>query len=555
MDGNKNDVALVEQTIGTKNVEEQLHQAEQTGKLDAVNREMAIEGTLAEHNLTTWQALKKYKKAALWSMLVSTCIIMRAYDIEVTGSLYAQPAFKYHMGHELPDHGWEVPTKWQVAMSMGPIVGQVGGAWAAAIPMDRFGRKNTLAVYLALTCALVFMQVFAPGREVLTASMYLAGFVWGGYHVIAPTYAAEVIPLRLRGFLTTYVSLCYTIGQLLQIGIVGGFLDRSDDWAWRTPYAIQWVWPVFIFIFWWWLPESPWWLIRQNRMEDAKRSLDALTDKSIHHDNANTLAMMVKTDLYERELELGSSYKDVFKGSNRYRLEICCILFITQNYSGNPVGFATYLFEQVGLSTENAFNMTIGMAALGFVATCICPFLLHRVGRRRAWLCGLSYCTTSLWVVALMSFAPDNGGHTVVWAQASILVVMQFVYALTVGPLGYVVSSETPSTTLRAKTLSVTATVNGLSYLILTICGPVLLNPGAANAGSKIQFLFGGIALISLAWSFFRLPEVGCTDSTFTLALTLTSQTAGRTYEELDYLFNARVPARKFRTTEVPAEN
>ena len=180
---------------------------------------------------------------------------MRAYDIEITGSLYAQAAFQSHMGEELLDHAREVPTAWQVAMSMGPIVGQVGGAWAAAIPMDRFGRKKILAAYLAMTCILVFMQVL-PGRGVLTASMYLAGFVWGGYHVIAPTYAAEVVPLRLRSFLTTYVSLGYTIGQLLQIGIVRGFIGREDKWTWRTPYAIQWVWPVFIFLFLWWLRKA-----------------------------------------------------------------------------------------------------------------------------------------------------------------------------------------------------------------------------------------------------------------------------------------------------------
>lgn len=219
--------------------------------------------------------------------------------------------------------------------------------------------------------------------------------------------------------------------------------------------------------------------------------------------------MMVKTDLYERELELGSKYKDCFKGSNRFRLEICCILFITQNFSGNPVGFATYLFKQVGLSTANAFNMTIGMAGLGFVATCICPFVLRRVGRRRAWLCGLTYCCSTAWIVAFMSFAPgETEGGTVVWAQASLLVVMQFVFSLTVGPLGYVISSETPSTMLRAKTLSITATVNGVSYLVLTVLGPVLLNPGAAGAGAKIQFLFGGVSLLALIWAIFRLPEV-----------------------------------------------
>jgi MFS transporter, SP family, general alpha glucoside:H+ symporter len=183
--------------------------------------------------------------------------------------------------------------------------------------------------------------------------------------------------------------------------------------------------------------------------------------------------------------------------------------------------------------------MTLGMAGLGFVGTAICPFVLPYVGRRKLWLCGLTYCVCSLWIVAIMCFTPNYSEHQgVIWGQASILVVMQFAFALTVGPLGYIVSTETPSTKLRAKTLSITATINGFSYLILTILGPVLLNPGAANAGAKIQFLFGGIALIALVWGFFRLPE-----------------TAGRTYEELDYLFSQKVPVRKFKGYQVPTNS
>lgn len=434
---------------------------------------------------------------------------MRAYDIEVTGSLYAQPAFSRDMGEYLPGHGYQVPAKWQIAMSMGGIVGQAGGAWIAAFPMDRFGRKKTLIGYLLAVCAIIFMQVFTPNRTVLVVSMYLAGFIWGGFHVIAPLYAAECLPLRLRPYLTTYVMLCYTIGQFLQTGIVKAFVDRTDVWAWKIPYAIQWVWPVFILSFSYWLPESPWWLVRKNRLDDAKKALDHLSNKEQQADNINTLALMVKTDAYERDLELGSSYLDCFKGSNRRRLELCSMLFIAQNFSGNPVGFATYLFNQIGLSTEHAFDMSLGLAGLGMLGTMICPFILPKIGRRLLWLTGLSYCAVSLWIVALLSFAKNyHTTSTYTWVQAVMLILVQFAYALSVGPLGYIVSSEIPSVQLRAKTLSLTASINGFTYLILTVLGPVLLNPGAANAGAKTEFLFGGISTICLVWGYFRLPEV-----------------------------------------------
>lgn len=488
---------------------EALDDAEATGKIDAISTQMALDGTFAERDLTMWQALVKYRKAAAWSMLVSMCIIMRAYDIEITGNFYALPAFQQRFGSEVPGYGYQIPTRWQVAMSSGPIIGQVLGAWVAAVPMDRFGRKKTLAAYLLMTVALVFMQVFAPNITVLTVSMYLCGLVWGGYHVLAPTYASEVLPMRLRGWFTGYVSLCYVIGQFLQTGITRGLVDWNSVWAYKIPYAIQWVWPIIISMGLYWAPESPWWLIRQNRIEDAQRALTGLLSKSSQAENANIIAMMVRTDQYEQELEIGSTYKDIFKGSNLRRLEICAMTFVVQNFSGNSPGFATYLFKQVGLSTANAFNMGMGLNGVGFIGIAASGFTIQWLGRRRSWMIGIYYCLAVLWVVALLCLAPDyKSNPAYAWTQATLLITMQLVYSLSINPLAFVISSEVPSTRLRAKTISVTATINGLSYIAITVAGPYFLNPGASNAGAKINFLWGGLTLLNTIWSYYRLPEV-----------------------------------------------
>ena len=80
----------------------------------------------------------------------------------------------------------------------------------------------------------------------------------GVFQTLTTTYAAEVCPVTLRPYLTTYVNLCWVIGQLIASGVLKGFVGRSDQWAYRVPFAIQWIWPVPIFIACVFAPESPW---------------------------------------------------------------------------------------------------------------------------------------------------------------------------------------------------------------------------------------------------------------------------------------------------------
>ncbi|KAH8810666.1 general substrate transporter [Xylogone sp. PMI_703] len=501
---------------------------------------MAKRGTFTEHDLSTWDAFKIYKRGAFWSMFISLSIIMRAYDIEIMGNFYALPAFQQHFGQYYgPEKGYQIPASWQVGMSMGSLVGQIIGAFLVSYPMEWYGRKKTFAVCLVLTAILTFMQFFASTIGVLTASQYLSGIVWGGYCVIATTYASEVLPLRLRGFLTGYINLCYVMGQFIQTGITRAFINRIDQWAYRIPFAIQWIWPVILLIGLPFAPESPWWLIRQNDMKGAENSLNRLSQKTERINNQETLAMMVQTDILERQIEVGTTYADCWKGDNRRRLGICTMLFVIQNFSGNPVGFATYLFEQVGLSGEHAFDMGVGLNGMGFIGTCCSAIPLIYFGRRSCYLFGLGSVVIILFIVALLCFAHDyTTNQSYAWAQATLLIILQFIWQATLGPLTYVVVCETPSTKLRSKTIALATVIDALTGLVTSVIGPYLLNPGAANAGAKIEFLYGGISVITFLWCIFRLPE-----------------TKGRTYEELDIMFERKIPARKFKTYVIEDED
>lgn len=59
------------------------------------------------------------------------------------------------------------------------------------------------------------------------------------FQTLTTSYAAEVAPVPLRAFLTTWVNACWGIGQLLALGVLRALLTRNDDWGWRIPYALQ----------------------------------------------------------------------------------------------------------------------------------------------------------------------------------------------------------------------------------------------------------------------------------------------------------------------------
>jgi len=135
------------------------------------------------------------------------------------------------------------------------------------------------------------------------------------------------------------------MGQLLANGVIAGTSQLNNHWAYSAPFAIQWLWPIIILIGIPFAPESPWWLIRKNRLEEAEKSLNRLSSSTV--DNKLVLAMMIETDALEYEMETGTTYWDVFNKVNIRRTEIAVAVYTTQVFSGiYLVGYAAYFFSR-----------------------------------------------------------------------------------------------------------------------------------------------------------------------------------------------------------------
>jgi sugar porter (SP) family MFS transporter len=327
-------------------------------KKSLVTQEEAAEASHVEHNLTFTEAVKLYPKAIGWSAFVSIGVIMLAFDPQLVGNLYSTPQFQRDFGY-MYEGDYIISAPWQMGLSMGNPVGQVVGALFAAYPMERYGRKLTYSVCVLLVAGLVFIQFFARDIRLLLAGELLAGLVLGMFVVIAPAYASEVCPLALRGHLSSFVNLCFVMGQLLANGVTAGTQKLDNHWAYSIPFALQWFWVAVIIPGLWFIPESPWWLVRKNRMEDAKKSLERLASDKVNV--TATLAFIVQTDRLEQEMEAGSTYWDCFRPINRKRTEISIGVYCTQVLSGiYLINYGTFFFQQAGLPTDQAFNMSVG---------------------------------------------------------------------------------------------------------------------------------------------------------------------------------------------------
>jgi SP family general alpha glucoside:H+ symporter-like MFS transporter len=138
--------------------------------------------------------------------------------------------------------------------------------------------------------------------------------------------------------------MCWIIGQLIASGVLRGLLGRTDQWSYRIPFALQWMWPVPLIVGIAFAPESPWWLVRKGRNEDAVKSVKRLTYRGADADieAERTVAMMMHTHQLELKTTEGSSFRDCFKGIEVRRTEVVCITWAIQNCCSSFQGYSTY---------------------------------------------------------------------------------------------------------------------------------------------------------------------------------------------------------------------
>lgn len=167
----------------------------------------AHRATEFERNMTLGQAIRLYPKATAFSMILSLSLVMEGYDTSLLGSFFGYPAFQKKFGYEYSPGSYQLSASWQSGLQNGVQVGEIVGLWLAGAAAERYGYKKTMLANLVLMVGVVFIMFFAQNIGMLMAGEVLCGLPWGAFQTLTTTYAADIAPLALRPYLTTFVNM------------------------------------------------------------------------------------------------------------------------------------------------------------------------------------------------------------------------------------------------------------------------------------------------------------------------------------------------------------
>lgn len=369
-------------------------------------------------------------------------------------------------------------------------------------------------------------EIFSDTRAAFLCSKLILGTGLGFYLTLAPLACSELAPVALRGYATAGVNLGIAIGQLLSNAVVKIFGERSDRWAYRGPFATQLFFVLFLFVFLPFVPETPWYLARKDKLEEATKSLRKLYGQN--YDVNSRLAGIVATIEEEnthQTHELG--FADCFRGTNLLRTGISTGVFLCQHLVGIifVLGYSTYFFKLAGLDVSKSFDLGVGVTACGVLGNIVSWFVIESFGRRKIFLSGMASLTTLLLLIGIMDVVPTDAAK---WVQAAATVIYAFVYFLTIGAMAFAILGEASSSFLRAKTMALATATQAVCGIAMNFAIPYMVNPDEGNLTGKVGFIFGGLAFIGTIGSYFYVPEL-----------------KGKTFDEIDRLFAAKVPPRR----------
>ncbi|KAH6867709.1 general substrate transporter [Thelonectria olida] len=499
--------------------------------------EAAVATSDAEALLPRKELFNRYWPAVVYSMLLSVALVMEGMDVGLINNFFAHPAYLNRFGWPDANGKQHISTQWQGAIGAGNNIGSVFGLLLNGYLQSRYGSRRVYMFAMVLMAACIFILFFAVNVQMLLAGNIICGIPWGIFQTLTTAYAAEICPAALRGYLTAWVSMCWGAGSFLATGVLRGSLDLPGDTAWRVPYALQWIWVVPLFIVGFVAPESPWYLVRRGRIDDAEKNLRRLARKGHYTEQtmAETLALMKHTNEMEKIEAADASFRDCFRGTNLRRTGIVCMAWIIQMFNGQSITqYAAIMLRSVGMSATMAFNYNMAIQSVNIVATGIAIVLMGKIGRRVFYIFGSSGIGICMLIVGIMGFAAD--ANRIAIPTAAFLIVVQCFFKVSLGPTTFVVVAETSSSRVRAQTIVLGRAVYVCCGIIVQQINPRMLNSSsdAWNWGAKTGMFYFGLCFIWLIWIWFFLPEM-----------------RDRSFADIDYLFQKKVNARKFSSTPI----
>jgi SP family galactose:H+ symporter-like MFS transporter len=402
------------------------------------------------------------------------------------------------------------------------LVGAVIGAGVGGDLADRFGRRKMIIIAgfifgIGATTSTVG-TAFLPYVTVLIAGRTIVGVGIGVASEVAPLYISEVAPAKMRGSLVSLNQLAVTMGIVVSYLVDYAFAPIE---GWRYMLGLAIVPATILVIGMTFVPNTPRWLVRQVRMDEAKAVLKRIRPSG-------------EVDKEVEEIQEGLKQQKGGRAELRNplvkpALTVGIGLAIFQQITGinTVIYYAPTIFQAAGFaSASSAIFATLSVGVVNVLMTVVAIFLMDRVGRRPLLLIGLAGMMASLVVLGVAFFMPGLSGNVGFITTGSLMAYVGF-FALGLGPVFWLLISEIYPLKVRGLAMSIASEANWGSNLVVAFTFLTLVN---LLSRSGTFWLFALVAAGAWAFTYLMVPE-----------------TKGKTLEEIESHWRAGKHPREMR--------
>jgi len=443
-----------------------------------------------------------YNTPYIWRVTLVSAMggLLFGYDWVVIGG--AKPFYEKFFNLTTPSQiGW--------AMSSA-LVGCLIGALISGGLSDRFGRKKLLILAAFLFTVTGILTAFAPSFAVFIANRLLGGVAIGLASNLSPMYIAEISPAAARGKFVSVNQLTIVIG-ILSAQLVNWLIaepvpagataaDILVSWngqaGWRWMFGAEAV-PAFLFFLLMFLvPESPRWLVKNGRAEDAGRVLAKVGGPGFASEALADIRSTIAAG------EIGRvRFRDLLEPGLTRVLLVGIALAVYQQWCGINVifNYAQEIFTAAGYGVSDVlFNIVI-TGAVNLIFTLVAIRLVDRVGRKPLMLAGSAGLAVVFGLIGASYALHSRGLHILL-----LVLVALALYALSLAPVTWVLLSEIFPNRIRGAAMSVSTFALWSACFVLTYTFPHL-NKGLGSAGTF--WIYAGISVLGFLFIRSRVRE------------------------------------------------
>ncbi|KAF2786002.1 general substrate transporter [Melanomma pulvis-pyrius CBS 109.77] len=390
------------------------------------------------------------------------------------------------------------------------------GALFAGSLADWIGRRSTIIAGCGVFSVGVAMQVASTTIALLVPGRLIAGVGVGFVSAVIILYMSEVAPKAVRGAIVSGYQFCITIGLLLAAVVDQTMHDDLSSRSYRVPMAIQFLWALILAAGLFFLPESPRYHVKKDRLDAAAGALSTLRGQPVDSEYIkNELSELVASYRYEQE-NMQANWLDCFRGglkdssSNLRRVLLGMALQMMQQWTGVNFIFyyGTTFFQQVGI--KNAFLIAMITTAVNVLSTPISFWTIEKFGRRTLLIYGAVGMALCEFLIAIVGVATHANTHTST-ASGYVLIIFTcfyiFFFASTWGPAAWVVIGEIFPLPIRAKGVALSTASNWLWNFVIGQITPYMVDKGYANMGTNVFWVWGSTCTLCVVFAYFLVPE------------------------------------------------